>query len=67
MKLVSKDKMRSEGIHSPDRAECVLGCMMPPPIGEYTLDNNSVYDLFSGTEEESSNGIISELGINVGY
>jgi hypothetical protein len=29
MKLVSKEKMRNEGLKSPDRAEAVLGAMMP--------------------------------------
>jgi len=76
MKLMSKEKMRKEGIGSPDRAEAVLGCMQPCPANTYThmgnkglgffeIGNND--DFFNNEENSRFNSEIHELGMDVGY
>jgi len=67
MKLVSKDKMRADGVSSPDRAECVLGCMLVSPESQYSFtENKQLVDLFS-TESSQDEALYEDLGINVGY
>ncbi len=70
LKLIPKDMMKKDGLSSPDRAEAVLGCMMPPPTDQWrTLGSN--VDKFGdlsdiNNNEEGYQGMIDEMGMNVG-
>lgn len=72
LRLESKEKMRSMGIHSPDRAEAVLGTMLPSPSKKYSNNNSSSYidmkmlDDYDGKDYECEK-VINSLGMDVGY
>lgn len=66
LQLESKEDLKRRGGHSPDRADAVLGAMMPSPATshapiDYTVQNESEY---AYTLEDESNEL-AELGIQV--
>lgn len=66
LKLVSKDNMKKEGIASPDRAECVLGCMMPSPQHGMQPVFDTVDEFFNHRDAQHEEQI-HQLGMDVGY
>ena len=64
--LESKEELKRRGGHSPDRADAVLGAMMPSPTSaiapiDYRFQNS---DEESGSIEDQDN-LLSELGIQI--
>lgn len=62
--LESKEELKRRGGHSPDRADAVLGAMMPSPVMAWTPVKYSLDDSGEDGQEEDSN-LYAELGIQV--
>ncbi len=62
--LESKEDLKRRGGHSPDRADAVLGAMMPSPVMAWTPVKYSLDDSDEDGQEEDSN-LYAELGIQV--
>jgi hypothetical protein len=67
MKLVSKENMRKEGLKSPDRAEAVLGCMMPlNTFAPINANKGFFTDYYQRQSDNRDNSFLESIGCNVG-
>ena len=72
LKLVSKDAMKKDGLHSPDRAEALLGCMSLAPNQQFVSLNQQRdkfwdEDDFYNKNQSNHESDIDNMGMNVGY